>query len=268
MRKIDVRKVFQDKNPKLAKLLPGLLYSWLERVIHQNELNDFLDKNGEKYGTSFLSEVIKYFNISTEIYEFDTLDQNDRFIFVSNHPLGGFDGIILMKVLTEKFGNVKVIVNDILMNITNLEPLFLPINKHGQQNKNAATIIDNAFKSNVPILTFPAGLCSRKIKGVITDLQWRKNFISKAVEYQRNVVPIFFDGKNSSFFYNLSNFRKSIGIKANIEMLYLVDELFKHRNRNFKVYFGKPIDHSAFNSLHSFDEWANEVRKITYSLKP
>jgi 1-acyl-sn-glycerol-3-phosphate acyltransferase len=265
--KIDVRKIFYDKNPKLAKLFPGFIFNWLERIVHQNELNSFLEVHGEKTGSAFLDEAIKYFNVAIEIEGIDKVPNNGRYLFVSNHPLGGFDGIILMKILANKFGDVRVIVNDILMSIPNLQPLFLPINKHGQQNKPAAAIIDNSFKSDIPILTFPAGLCSRKIKGEITDLEWKKNFISKSVEYKRDIVPIYFDGRNSSFFYNLSNFRKKIGIKANIEMLYLVDEMFHHRNGFFKVNFGEAINYETFNSSENFNEWANKVRKIAYNLK-
>lgn len=265
--KIDVRKIFYDKNPKLAKLFPGFIFNWLERIVHQNELNSFLELYGEKTGSAFLDEAIKYFNVTTEIHGIEKVPVNGRYLFVSNHPLGGFDGIILMKILANKFGDVRVIVNDILMSIPNLQPLFLPINKHGQQNKPAAAIIDNAFMSDIPILTFPAGLCSRKIKGEITDLGWKKNFISKSVEYKRDIIPVYFDGRNSSFFYNLSNFRKMVGIKANIEMLYLVDEMFRHRNGFFKIYFGEPINYGTFNSSQNFNEWANKVREIAYNLK-
>jgi 1-acyl-sn-glycerol-3-phosphate acyltransferase len=268
MQKVEIRKVFLEKNPKLARLLPGVIFSWLERIIHQDEINLFLKDYGHKQGLPFLEEALKFFNVTIEIHGFENIPEGSRYLFVSNHPLGGFDGIILMKILAQQFGDVKVIVNDILMNIPNLQQYFLPINKHGQQNKLSAKVIDNAFISEIPILSFPAGLCSRKIKGEITDLEWKKNFISKSVEFKRNVVPIYFDGRNSSFFYNLSNFRKAIGIKANIEMLYLVDELFKHRNGLFKVYFGKPIGFETFNSTKNFAEWANEIRKLTYNLKP
>jgi 1-acyl-sn-glycerol-3-phosphate acyltransferase len=267
MNKIEIQKIFEEKNSKLAKLLPGLFYSWLEKIIHQDELNDFLKDHGDKQGIAFLNEAIKYFSITNEIKGIERIPINGRYLFVSNHPLGGFDGIILMKILADKFGDVRVIVNDILMNIPNLKPVFLPINKHGHQNKTAATTIDDAFKSDIPILTFPAGLCSRKIKGEITDLEWKKNFIVKSIEYKRDIVPVHFNGRNSSFFYNLSNLRKGLGIKVNIEMLYLVDEMFRHRNGFFKINFGDIISHESFDSSHNFNEWANEVRKIAYNLK-
>ena len=268
MQKIEIRKVFFEKNPKLARLLPGFLFSWLERVIHQKEINVFLKDHGLKQGLPFLEEVLNFFNVKVEVHGLENIPTDGRYLFVSNHPLGGFDGIILMKTLATQFGNVKVIVNDILMNIPNLQPYFLPINKHGHQNKSSALEIDSAFNSNIPILSFPAGLCSRRIKGQITDLEWKKNFISKSVEFKRDVVPIYFDGRNSSFFYNLSNFRMAVGINANIEMLYLVDELFKHRNGLFKVYFGKPIDFKTFDSTKNYTQWANEIRKLSYILKP
>jgi putative hemolysin len=180
--------------------------------------------------------------------------------------LGGFDGILLIDTISQYFGNVKVLVNDILMNIKNLEPMFLPINKHGGNSKSAAMAIDEAFGSEIHILTFPAGMCSRKIKGRIEDLEWKKNFIYKSVSSKRNIVPIYFSGKNSNFFYNLSKIRLRLGIKANIEMFFLVDELFKHRNKTFSITFGKPLSYEQFNSTKTYTEWAEAIKRHVYRL--
>lgn len=142
----------------------------------------------------------------------------------------------------------------------------MPINKHGSHGKESAKIIDDAYMQNLPILTFPAGLCSRKIKGSIIDLEWKKNFISKAVFYKRDIAPVHFIGRNSDFFYNLANFRKKIGLKINIEMFYLVDELYKHRNGKFIVIFGKPISYKVFDKTLSHAEWAERMKKHVYKL--
>lgn len=265
---VNVRKIFAEKNPKLAGLIPGLAYKYMESVIHQAEVNDYLARHGDKMGVPFIDEAIKMFNVTIMVQGVENIPIGGHYLFVSNHPLGGFDGIILMKIISDNFGDVRVLVNDILMNLKNLEPLFLPVNKHGSQDKSAASAIDNAFGSNVPILTFPAGLCSRKINGGIIDLEWKKNFIHKAIESKREIVPVHFSGRNSNFFYNLANIRKRLGIKANIEMFYLVDELFRHRNGKFAVTFGKPIDYSIFqDKKYNFKQWAQHVKNHIYMLK-
>jgi putative hemolysin len=264
---INIRKVFQEKNPKIARLLPGFIFRYIEKVIHQREVNEYLSKYGHLEGVPFINASMEYFNITIEIKGIEQIPVNGRYLFVSNHPLGGFDGVILIKLITDKFGTVKVLVNDILMNLKNLEKQFLPINKHGNQSKEAVASIESAFASEIQMLTFPAGLCSRKIKGQIVDLEWKKNFLSKAISTNRDIVPIHFSGGNSKFFYNLSNFRKKLGIKANIEMFYLVDELFKHKNKTFTISFGKPIPFSVFSKSGNLKEQAEKLRLFIYDLQ-
>ena len=264
---INIRKIFQEKNQKVARLIPGFIFKYIERVVHQAEVNEYLTKYGHLEGVPFINASIEYFNITIELKGLEQIPENGRYLFVSNHPLGGFDGVILMKFISDKCGNVKVIVNDILMNLKNLEKHFLPINKHGSQNKESANLIDIAFSSEIQMLTFPAGLCSRKINGEIVDLEWKKNFLTKAIASKRDIVPIHFSGQNSKFFYNLSNFRKRIGINANIEMFYLVDELFKHRNKTFTISFGKPIPYSIFDKSENLKNWAEKLRLFIYDLQ-
>jgi len=264
---INIRKIFQEKNQKVARLIPGFIFKYIERVVHQAEVNEYLTKYGHLEGVPFINASIEYFNITIELKGLEQIPENGKYLFVSNHPLGGFDGVILMKIISDKCGNVKVIVNDILMNLKNLEKHFLPINKHGSQNKDSANLIDIAFSSEIQMLTFPAGLCSRKINGKIVDLEWKKNFLTKAIASKRDIVPIHFSGQNSKFFYNLSNFRKRVGIKANIEMFYLVDELFKHRNKTFTISFGKPIPYSIFDKSENLKNWAEKLRLFIYDLQ-
>jgi putative hemolysin len=264
---IKIRKVFHDKNPKLAKLLPGFIYKYIEHVVHEDEINDILRRHGHKVGIEFSQAALKDFDVKVEVRGIENVQPNNKYLFISNHPLGGFDGILLMNTITKHFGNVKVLVNDILMNIKNLEPMFLPINKHGGHSKEAAIAIDEAFDSEIHILTFPAGLCSRKNNGRIEDLEWKKNFISKSIASKRDIVPIFFSGKNSNFFYNLSKLRNKLGIKANIEMFFLVDELFKHKHKTFTITFGKPLSYKLFSQKKTHKEWAELIKKHVYKLE-
>lgn len=264
---VSVREIFYQKNPKMARHLPGFLFRYLEKIVHEEYINDLLTRYGQKTGIDFINCVIEDFKVTTEVTGTENIPAEGRYIFVSNHPLGGFDGLLLISVLSRYCGpKIRFLVNDILMNIKNLTPLFIPINKHGAQSKDAAFDLDKAFESDLQILTFPAGLVSRKIKGRIIDLDWQKNFITKAIKYKRDIVPAFFTGRNTDFFYNLSNFRKFLGIKWNIEMLYLADETYRHRNEHIRIYFGKPIPYLLFDNSKSHQEWAYEVKKIVYQL--
>lgn len=264
---INIRKVFAEKNPKLAKLIPGFIYKYLENVIHQDLLNDFLSQT-QLEGTKFLDYVLNKFGTKLVIKGAENLPVNGRCIFACNHPLGGLDGMLIINELNKHYGAGKAIVNDILMNVKNLENVFLPVNKHGALTKNYAYILNNAFESNIPILTFPAGFCSRKIKGEIIDLTWNRNFISKAISYNRPIVPLHITGKNSNFFYNLSNFRKKIRLKANIEMLYLVDEMLKQKGKTFAITIGKPINPELLKQHYTPKQWALKIQNYVHTILP
>lgn len=264
--KVDIKKVFQEKNPKLARLIPGFIYRYLKRIIHEDFVNEFLEKHGTKQDLDFVEASIHDFGVTIEVQGAENLPKEGKYIFVSNHPLGGFDGLVIMKVLSRHYQSFKFLVNDILMNIKNLHGLFIPINKHGKQDYDSAKAMDATFHSDAQVLTFPAGLVSRKIKGQIVDLPWHKNFIVKSVQYQRDVIPIHMSGRNTNFFYRLANLRKFLGIKANIEMLYLADETYKHRNKHLVVKFGKPIPWQTFDKTKKPAEWAKWVKQKVYEL--
>jgi len=263
---IDIRHIFYNKNPGIARLLPGFVFRYLERIVHQRDLNEFLEKFGDKMGLDFARAAIRDFNVHVIIKGDENLPREGRFIFASNHPLGGFDGILLMDVLSRYYTDFKFLSNDLLMNITNLQPIFIPINKHGKQASEAARKLDEAFLSSTHIVTFPAGLVSRKIKGEIMDLVWHKNFITKAISYKRDVIPVYFTGRNSNFFYNFYKIRRFLGIKTNLEMFYLVDETYRHRNDTLTVSFGRPIPYETFDKSKTHIQWAKWVKEQVYAL--
>ena len=260
--KIDLKQVFASK----GKPMPGFIISYLKRIIHQDELNDFLSRNHQKQDFEFSQSILDELSITYEIQGLEKLDKNKRYILASNHPLGGPDGIILINIFGKHFKSIRFLVNDILMNIKNMGNIFIPINKHGGQAKEAAIIIESAYKSDSTILTFPAGLVSRKQKGKIKDLEWKKSFIVKAKKHQRDIVPIHISGRNSNFFYNLANFRKFIGLKTNLEMLYLVHELFKQRGKKFKITIGDPIPYESLDRSLNYNQWAEKIKKQCYKL--
>lgn len=263
---IDIRQVFADKNPQMAKMIPGFVYSYIRRILHLDEINDFLKRHGHLKGIAFVDQVVKEFNVDLHIYGLENIPESGRFIFASNHPLGGFDGMMLMKIVDERLGNLKFLSNDILMNIPQLRPMFVPVNKHGGHSRDVARVLNKAYDSDIQILIFPSGLASRKIKGKITDLQWKKHFISKAVKHKRDVIPVFVAGQNSNRFYRIAKLRKFFKIKWNLEMFFLPDETLRHRNTDVHIYFGQPIPHSIFDKTKTHQQWAETVKEMVYAL--
>ncbi|MDR1747134.1 MAG: 1-acyl-sn-glycerol-3-phosphate acyltransferase [Tannerella sp.] len=265
---IDVEEVLRRKAPRLARGLPAFIVKYLIRVIHQDELNGILLRYKNLEGVTFMKALVKEFDLTLECSGEENLPVDGRrCIFVSNHPLGGLDGICLAALLGRHYENITLLVNDLLLYIPNLRSIFAPVNKHGSQSRMSARQMDEAFASDQQIITFPAGLCSRKQKGVICDLEWKKSFIQKAIAYQRDVIPVYFEGHNSNFFYRLANFRKRIGLKMNIEMLYLPDEMFRNSHQTFHIYIGKPVPWQTFDGSRKSAEWAEWVRQTVYSLK-
>lgn len=266
LKKIDIKEVFHEKNPKAARLIPGFIYNYLKRIIHQDEINSFLSIHGDKMGLDFIEAVIEYFDLKINLINEENIPDKGRNIFVANHPLGGLDGLVFAHVIGKKFPNLQFLVNDILMNVEMLEPVFLPVNKHGKQSVEYVRKIEETYASDEQILNFPAGLCSRKTKGEVCDLEWKKSFITKAVKHKRDVIPVHIDGENSNFFYNLANIRKNLGIKTNIEMFYLVNEMFKQQNKNLTLTFGPAISYHTFTKERNPKEWAALVKDYIYKL--
>jgi putative hemolysin len=264
---IDVEKVLKTKNPSLARMIPGFLIRYLKRIVHQDELNDFLKSYGHLENAELIGEGLRYLNIRYNVHGKENIPSEGRHIFVSNHPLGGLDGLVFIYELSKYFPSIKFPVNDILTNISNLNGIFLPVNKHGSQDRDAARKIEEAYASDCQILYFPAGLCSRKKKGKICDLTWHKNFVTKAVYHKRDIIPAYFSGRNSDFFYNLSNLRNMAGIKANIEMLYLVDEMFRQKEKMIDLVFGRKIPWQTFDKSKSPSEWSAWVKERSYELE-
>ncbi|MFO8236438.1 MAG: glycerol acyltransferase [Bacteroidales bacterium] len=266
MERINVREVFRNKNPKVARLLPGFVYRYIERVIHQKEINEVLPQISHLYGLDFVRAGLDLLGIEALPKGKANIPQKGRFIFVANHPLGGPDGLLFAKEVGDIYPNLKFIVNDILLNLRNLDPIFVPVNKHGKQSSEYVRKIEEAYQSDAQILNFPAGLCSRKVRGKIVDLQWQKNFVTKARSHKRDIIPVHISGRNSNFFYNLARIRSFLEIKANIEMFYLPDEMFKQREKQIVMTFGRPISYTVFDHSQRPVEWAQLLKKHVYRL--
>ncbi|MBR7065264.1 MAG: glycerol acyltransferase [Prevotella sp.] len=267
---IDLDQILHDKLGDKAGRVPSFARNWLKKIIHQDEVNKFLWESRDKKGVEWLEECVRYLDMNLQVEGKENLPDKDDgklYTFVSNHPLGGEDGVALGAVIGRHYdGKFRYLVNDLLMNLPGLAPLCIPINKTGNQSRNFPAMVNAGFKSDHHMLMFPAGLCSRKINGEIHDLPWKKTFISKSVETHRDVVPIHFSGRNSERFYRIANLCKTLRLKVNIAMLFLVDEMYKNTHQTFRVAIGKPIPWQTFDKSKTPAEWAQFVQDTVYRL--
>lgn len=255
--------------PSRRWLLPRPITKALESTICQKELNRLLREAYPARGSEFSRRILDILGINVEVEGLDSLDPSRPYIFASNHPLGGLDGITLIAVLGEKYGdgNVRFLVNDLLMNVEPLSPVFLPINKYGSQGREAAKGINAAYASDARIVIFPAGLVSRKGEEGIRDLKWHKAFVAKALEYDREIVPVHFKALNRPRFYNIARWRKRLGIKINIEQVLLPAELCHSAGKSFHITFGTPVTPSRMRqSGKTPQQLADEIKALTYTL--
>ena len=266
---IDIEKILKDKMGAKAKFVPGFLVRWLKRIVHQDQINAFLWESRDKTGVEWLEACVEYLDIKLEVEGKENLpapDDKRLYTFVSNHPLGGQDGVALGAVIGRHYdGRFRYLVNDLLMNLPGLAPLCIPINKTGSQSRNFPAMVKAGFESDNHMLMFPAGLCSRRHNGLIRDIPWSKTFVSKSVEYQRDIVPIHFSGQNSNFFYRLANFSDRF-LPFNLAMIFLADEMYKNVHKSFQIKIGKPIPWQTFDKSKNPMEWAQFVRERVYSL--
>lgn len=266
---IDVDALVRQRMPRQARFVPRFLTRWLERLIHQCELNEVLQLMQGKDGVEAAQVALDYLDVHTEVVGMEHVPAEGRYLFVSNHPLGGLDGLSLIAALGKRYeGRIRFLVNDLLMAVKPLRPVFLPVNKFGRQTRERAAEIEAQYSGDGQMITFPAGLCSRMgSDGAIHDLQWQKFVVSHAISSQRHIVPMYFDGENSRFFYRMARWRKRMGIKFNLEMLLLPGEMFKSRGSRYRVYVGEPIPWTRLDGSRPREE-AQRLCGICYALKP
>ena len=267
---IDISDILRDKMGSKAKFVPSPLVKWLKHIVHQDEVNKYLWDSRHLTGVEWLEDCMRYLDMTLEIVGKENLPDKDDgklYTFVSNHPLGGEDGVALGAVIGRHYdGRFRYLVNDLLMNLPGLAPLCIPINKTGSQSRSFPAMVEAGFRSDNHMLMFPAGLCSRRINGEIRDLPWKKTFITKSVETHSDVVPIHFGGRKSDLFYTLANVCKALGIKFNIAMLFLVDEMYKNVHKSFRIAIGKPIPWQTFDKSRTPAQWAQFVQDEVYKL--
>lgn len=267
---IDLDKIIKQKMGRKSKYVPRFVVSWLKHIVHLDEVNRFLWESRDKTGTPWLKACVRYLGMTLEIRGEENLpDKNDGkvYTFVSNHPLGGADGVALGSIIGDHYdGAFRYLVNDLLLFLPGLRPVCIGINKTGSQGRSFPSMVEKGFQSNYHMLMFPAGLCSRKIKGVVHDIPWKKTFISKSVEYHRDVVPVHFSGQNSEKFYRIAEVCSFLHLKFNFAMLFLVDEMYKNVGKTFRISIGKPIPWQTFDKSKTPKQWAKYVEDIVYRL--
>ena len=268
---IDVNALLRSKMGKKADYVPHFLVNWLIRIIHQDEVNAILWQYRDKSGIEWVDDVLQHLKLKVEVKGIENLpkpDDGKRYTFCSNHPLGGPDGMLIAQLLGHQYnGNIRLLVNDLLMNLPGLAPLCVPVNTVAHKsNKSTSETINKAFNDGYNMFFFPAGLCSRKIDGKIQDLPWTKTFLAKSIQHQRDIVPMHISGRNSENFYRIANICKLLHSPINVAMLYLADELFRNTNKTFTITVGAPIPWQTFDKTRSTLEWARFVQNKVYEL--
>ncbi len=266
--RIDVHAVLRQRMPRLPRFLTSPLAKVLARVIHQDELNQLLLHMAQDPGVGAADNALADLGITVALRGQENLPPAERrCIFASNHPLGGLDGLALISSLGHHYqGNIAMLVNDLLMAVQPLQPVFLPVNKYGRQGRAAMQQVAAELQGGKQIATFPAGLCSRRQpNGRIADLQWNKSLVTQAVNSRRDVVPIYFEAQNSGKFYRMAQLRKRLGLKFNYELVMLPGEMFKQRGAHFNIHIGKPIAWSTLDAS-SPREQAQQLRTIAYAM--
>jgi 1-acyl-sn-glycerol-3-phosphate acyltransferase len=262
---IDVEKVLQEKAYKLYRWLPRFAINWLKRKLHEDDINEAMVHLKDDEGLEFNRKGLEKLGAKVESVNSELVPKTGSVIIAANHPLGGLDGMALIKSVGDIRPDVRFFVNDILKNLKNYGEIFVAVNKVGASSTKSLRTMEEVFMTECAVLFFPAGLVSRKQNGLVRDLTWKKSFVTQAIDHKRMIQPVFIEGENSKFFYNFANFRKKIGIKANIEMLFLPDEMFKAKKATIRIHYSKPFDTSILDNRKTHKQWSDLIYQYIYS---
>lgn len=263
---IDIARVIEQKS---GRRLPSFVAELLRRLIHEREINAFIIRHADKQGCAYLDALHEDFDVSVSWANPETLPASGRCLFVSNHPLGAFDGVGISRLLHKRYGDVRYIVNDMLLSLDGLRSIFVPVNTYGRQSRESLEQLRSILHGDLPVGTFPAGWCSRKFEGRVQDRPWQKSFIRLAIESQRDVVPLYFVGQNSWHFYAIDRIRRSLGIKFDLATALLPDEMYRASGKSFDVWVGAPIGWQRLRDMPGSDhDKAQWVRAESYRLAP
>ena len=263
---IDVEEVL---GPKLMKKLPRFAINFIKRRIHQDEINELIMSVEHYCGAEFFPDALEYIGIRYQVRGIENLDKSKKYLFACNHPLGGPEGLIIGTVFNKIYDGkaFKVPSNKIMMHLKPLREFFIPINVvSSKQSRDLGTKITEMFESDSQVIIFPAGLCARKFKGKVTEMPWKKMFVTQARKHERDIVPVHISGYNSRRFFFFCWLSKILKLKFNLGMLFLVDEVFNKKGKEFIVTIGKPIPYTTLDKSKTDLEWAAEIKDIVKEL--
>lgn len=263
---LNVAEAIKTSDSKILKSLPLFVVKLLEKIICQDQMNYVINKYIANIGVSFMPQVIKEFNLTLNARGIENLPDKSRCFFVANHPFGIIDGLILTFYVGQKYGDLKAIGNDAFQYVPNLRPLIAAVNVYGRSSKEYVIALEEVYCSDVAITHFPAGEVSRVYNGKVQDGPWQKSFITKAVSSKRDIVPFYFEGSNSRFFYFIFRLRRGMGMKINLELMLLPREMFKKKNKTIRLIIGKTIPWQRFDNSLTHYEWAQKVREHVYEM--
>lgn len=265
---VDIDAIIRSKNPRLYSLLPRFVINYIKRKVHEDWVNECLWLHGDKYGFAFNEACLQYAEASVSWEGLENIPETGGVIIAANHPLGGLDGLALVHAVSQRRKDCRFIVNDILTNLKNFGDVFIGVNKVGASAAETLRAIDALYESGKAVALFPAGLVSRKQNGAIKDLVWKKSFVTKAIQHNNPIVPAFIGGRNSNFFYNFAMWRRRLGIKANLEMFFLVDEMKKQKGHHIRIRFGKPVSPDFFQikPRRTHYQYAQDIKEMVYKL--
>ena len=264
---VDIAKVIETKSPRFFKLMPNFLLNKFKSLLHESDLNYILKNLAGKEKLEFINGGLKELQVMSSNFGLEKIPREKGVIIVANHPLGGLDGLALINEIGKYRKDIKFLVNDILSEIEPFKPYFIPINKHGLNSRENIIRLEKLFASNECIVIFPSGLVSRQKNGIIKDLNWRKTFVTKAKKHNKPIYPVYISGQNSKRFYQIAKWRSIFGVKINLEMFFLVDEMFKQKGNKIDITMGKPIDPGNLNDKKNDLEWAQEIKNHIYKIQ-
>ena len=247
----------------------GTFFGWLlMKALQISKLNRIYDKNKHLKDLEFLNAILDQLQIKFEIPEEDLkrLPKEGAYITISNHPLGGIDGVLLLKLMLEREPNFKIIANFLLHRIKPLKPYIMPVNPFENHKNSKSSVIGiketlRHLSDGKPLGMFPAGEVSTYKDGkLMVDKAWEEGAIKVIRKAQVPVIPIYFHAKNSRLFYLLSK------IDATMRTAKLPSEVFSQKDRVIKVRIGKSISVAEQNEHKSIEEYSEFLRKKTYML--
>lgn len=264
---LDIEQKILKKYPKLknSKLLKSAVAKFADSLVHQDEINKFMEQNTHLGSYEFIDEVLEYFNFNFRVNnkEIENIPSSGRVVIIANHPLGALDALSLIKLVSKVRKDIKVIANDFLEIFENIKPILINIDAFGgKQKKESIQKVYDALENEEAVIIFPSGEVSRATPTGIKDKKWKKGFLKFATRAHAPILPIYIGGKNSKTFYSISALNKKISTAL------LPNEMFKQRDNTIEMIIGEliPAENTNPKGIEQ-DQLINLYKKHLYSLK-